>query len=94
MCVLYICHLLAFGYYSKYSNIKLGKDSDEPEYGDATWFMMLFACGIGVGLFFFGVAEPIFHYAFPNRWDLRERICLSECCGFTIVRKLSCLRFM
>ncbi len=56
-------------YFSKYSNIKLGKDDEKPEYGDATWFMMLFACGIGVGLFFFGVAEPIFHYAFPNRYS-------------------------
>ncbi len=55
-------------YFSKYSKIKLGKDTDEPEYGDATWFMMLFACGIGVGLFFFGVAEPIFHYTGKNRW--------------------------
>ena len=55
-------------YCSKYSNIKLGKDTDVPEYSDPTWFMMLFACGIGVGLFFFGVAEPIFHYIGPNRY--------------------------
>lgn len=56
-------------YCSKYSNIKLGKDSDVPEYSDPTWFMMLFACGIGTGLFFFGVAEPLFHYTGANRYS-------------------------
>jgi choline-glycine betaine transporter len=49
-------------YFSKYSNLKLGKDNESPEYNGVSWFMMLFACGIGVGLFFYGVAEPIFHY--------------------------------
>ena len=54
-------------YFSKYSNLKLGKPDDKPEYNDVTWFVMLFACGIGVGLFFYGVAEPIFHYTGKNR---------------------------
>jgi choline-glycine betaine transporter len=55
-------------YCSKYANIKLGKPNDKPEYNDVTWFVMLFACGIGVGLFFYGVAEPIFHYTGRNRY--------------------------
>ena len=55
-------------YFSKYSNIKLGKPDDKPEYNDLTWFVMLFACGIGVGLFFYGVSEPIFHYTGKNRY--------------------------
>jgi len=55
-------------YFSKYSNLKLGKPDDKPEYNDVTWFVMLFACGIGVGLFFYGVAEPIFHYTGKNRY--------------------------
>ena len=54
-------------YFSKYSNIKLGKPDDKPEYNDVTWFVMLFACGIGVGLFFYGVAEPIYYYTGKNR---------------------------
>ena len=54
---------------SKYSNIKLGRPDDEPEYNNFTWFMMLFACGVGVGLFFYGVAEPIFHYTKLNRYS-------------------------
>ncbi|XP_063675063.1 uncharacterized transporter Mb0941-like [Bolinopsis microptera] len=56
-------------YFSKYGNMKLGQDDEVPEYNDATWFCMLYACGIGVGLFFFGVAEPIWHYAYPNRYN-------------------------
>ena len=49
-------------YFSKYGEMKLGKDDEEPEFSDVSYFTMLFASGIGVGLFYFGVAEPIFHY--------------------------------
>ncbi|KAL5262838.1 hypothetical protein ACHWQZ_G008284 [Mnemiopsis leidyi] len=49
-------------YFSKYGKCKLGKDNDEPEFSDAEWFSMLFACGIGIGLFFFSVSEPLRHY--------------------------------
>ena len=56
-------------YCSKYSNLKLGNQDDEPEYNTFTWFMMLFACGVGVGLFFYGVAEPIYHYTSRNRYS-------------------------
>jgi len=55
-------------YFSKYGNLKLGKDDDEVEYPDGSWFCMLFACGVGVGLFFYGVGEPIAHYTSPNRY--------------------------
>ena len=50
-------------YFSKYSKLKLGRDDEKPEYSDATYFTMLFAAGVGIGLFYFGVAEPIYHYA-------------------------------
>lgn len=53
---------IAIVYFSKYGELKLGRDDDEPEFSDASYFTMLFAAGIGVGFFFFGVAEPIFHY--------------------------------
>ena len=54
---------------SKYSDVKLGNEDDVPEYNNFSWFMMLFSCGIGVGLFFYGVAEPIFHYTNRNRYS-------------------------
>jgi len=46
----------------KYANIKIGKDDDEPEYSFATWFSMLFSAGVAVGLFYYSVAEPVYHY--------------------------------
>jgi choline-glycine betaine transporter len=49
-------------YVSRLGKMKLGRPDDEPEYPAASWFMMMFSAGIGIGLFFFGVAEPIFHY--------------------------------
>jgi choline-glycine betaine transporter len=49
-------------YVSKLGKLKMGKPGDKPEYPTASWFMMMFSCGVGIGLFFFGVAEPIFHY--------------------------------
>ena len=48
--------------FSKYSKLKLGRDDDKPEFSDITYFTMLFACGIGIGIFYFSVAETIFHY--------------------------------
>ncbi|MFO7190943.1 MULTISPECIES: BCCT family transporter [Thermocrispum] len=51
-----------------FGDIKLGKDDDEPEFGVLSWFCMLFAAGMGIGLVFWGVAEPLSHYAgVPNR---------------------------
>ncbi|MED0671199.1 glycine betaine uptake BCCT transporter [Aneurinibacillus aneurinilyticus] len=60
--------LLLFALYlamSKYGKIKLGKDDDEPEYSLPTWFAMLFSAGMGIGLVFWGVSEPLSHYLTP-----------------------------
>ena len=47
---------------SSLGNINLGNDEEEPEFGFLSWLAMLFAAGMGVGLMFFGVAEPLTHY--------------------------------
>lgn len=47
---------------SRYGLIKFGKDQDQPEYSFFAWISMLFSCAMGVGLVFWGVAEPINHY--------------------------------
>ena len=57
-----ICIFLVF---SRYGHIKLGKDDDEPEFGTISWISMMFAAGMGIGLLFYGVAEPISHFAAP-----------------------------
>lgn len=50
---------------SKYGNIKLGRDDEEPEYSTASWLFMLFAAGMGIGLVFWGAAEPLSFYLDP-----------------------------
>lgn len=51
--------------FTKYGNIRLGRDDDRPEFGYLTWFAMLFSAGMGIGLVFWGVAEPMYHYYDP-----------------------------
>ncbi|HHQ69235.1 MAG TPA: BCCT family transporter [Halothiobacillaceae bacterium] len=50
---------------SKYGDIKLGPDHATPQYSFPAWFAMLFSAGYGIALLFFGVAEPVLHYASP-----------------------------
>lgn len=51
--------------FSKYGDIKLGKDSDKPEFSNVVWFSMLFGAGMGIGLVFFGAWEPMSHFVNP-----------------------------
>ncbi|SDJ80583.1 glycine betaine uptake BCCT transporter [Sediminibacillus albus] len=48
---------------SPVGRIKLGKSDDKPEFSRPTWIAMLFSAGMGIGLVFWGTAEPISHYA-------------------------------
>lgn len=59
--------LLAVAYLglSRYGDIKLGPDHAEPDFSYHSWFAMLFSAGMGIGLMFFGVAEPVMHYMSP-----------------------------
>ncbi|MBE7326011.1 BCCT family transporter [Nocardioides sp. Y6] len=50
---------------SRYGALRLGKDDDQPAYSNLSWFAMLFAGGIGTVLMFWGVAEPMSHFATP-----------------------------
>ena len=50
---------------SRYGNIKLGPDDSEPEFSTPTWVAMMFATGMGIGLMFWGVAEPLTHLNAP-----------------------------
>ncbi|MDM8559906.1 BCCT family transporter [Candidatus Parabeggiatoa sp. HSG14] len=47
---------------SRYGNIRLGDDNEKPEFSYFSWFAMLFSAGMGIGLVFFGIAEPIYHF--------------------------------
>ncbi len=66
--VLAVAFFLIFVIYlagSKLGTIKLGPEHSEPDYSYASWFAMLFSAGMGIGLMFFSVAEPLMHYVDP-----------------------------
>lgn len=50
---------------SKWGRIRLGADDEKPEYSTISWFAMLFGSGMGIGLVFWSVAEPLSHYIAP-----------------------------
>ena len=54
---------------SSHGRIKLGPDHSEPDYSYRSWFAMLFSAGMGIGLMFFGVAEPVMHFTDPPVGD-------------------------
>ncbi|GAB3181950.1 BCCT family transporter [Nesterenkonia halophila] len=64
-----ICTLfIAFGIwaaFSKAGSIRLGRDDEKPEFSLMSWFTMLFSAGMGIGLVFWGVAEPLWHFTAP-----------------------------
>ena len=51
--------------FSKYGQIPLGREGEEPQYTTVSWVAMMFATGMGIGLVFYGVAEPLAHYVTP-----------------------------
>ncbi|APG94378.1 BCCT family transporter [Sinorhizobium americanum] len=50
---------------SRLGKIRLGQDDERPEFRTASWICMMFSVGMGIGLMFWGVAEPIFHFSTP-----------------------------
>ncbi|MEJ8475141.1 BCCT family transporter [Roseibium algae] len=63
--MLFFCIALAF---SRFGDIRLGADDDRPEFSTASWIAMLFAAGMGVGLLFWAVAEPLTHFEFARQY--------------------------
>ena len=50
---------------SRFGKIPLGGDAEEPEYSTSSWVSMMFATGMGIGLIFYGVGEPLYFYMSP-----------------------------
>ncbi|MET3732913.1 BCCT family transporter [Moheibacter stercoris] len=57
--VIFLIYLI----FSKYGNIRLGRNNSKPDYSFFSWISMLFAAGMGIGLMYFSVAEPMQHYS-------------------------------
>lgn len=70
---------------SRYGNLRLGDDDDEPEYSYPVWFAMLFAAGMGATLMFWGAAEPLNHAYNPPRggYDSMSREAIIQAFEFT-----------
>ena len=47
---------------SRHGSVRLGDDDSRPEFSNFSWFAMLFSAGVGIGILFFGVAEPVFYF--------------------------------
>jgi choline/glycine/proline betaine transport protein len=64
--------------FSRYGHIRLGGDDAVPEFRYLTWFTMLMAAGMGIGLVFFGVAEPVLHYLQPLEAESGSQAAIHE----------------
>ena len=75
-------------YFSKYGKMKLGKPDDKPDFNDLTYFTMLFAAGIGIGLFYFGVGKSLsLRYSSLNLAYLSTGEHSYRCSRFTLAIK-------
>jgi len=81
--VAFIFFFVIFLGFSRYGDIRLGPDHATPDYSMLTWLSMLFAAGMGIGLMFFGVAEPLMHYLSPPTADKGSVAAVQEAMKMT-----------
>ncbi|MCB1984184.1 MAG: BCCT family transporter [Burkholderiales bacterium] len=77
--VVCVCWLL----FSRHGNLKLGAQNDKPQYSFLAWLAMLFAAGMGMGLVFWGVAEPLHHYHMPPTAEPQSPDAVAEAMRFS-----------
>jgi len=78
--ILFFCFYLAFGRFGK---IRLGGDDAEPEFSNISWFAMLFSAGMGIGIMFFSIAEPVSHFSNPPRATASDAQSAIQAMNFT-----------
>lgn len=61
----FVLFVIWLGFFSKFKNFRLGDDNEKPEYSYISWFAMLFSAGMGIGLVFWGTAEPLNFFINP-----------------------------
>ena len=75
--IVFFCIFLIF---SPIGKLKLGKPNDKPEFNTVSWFAMLFSAGMGIGLVFYGAAEPMADFASPPNADPKQQqLTLKHC---------------
>ncbi|WP_419723520.1 BCCT family transporter [Staphylococcus nepalensis] len=73
--IVFFCVFLIF---SPIGKLKLGKPNDKPEFNTVSWFAMLFSAGMGIGLVFYGAAEPMADFAAPPNADPKTTVAYTE----------------
>ncbi|UXR68818.1 BCCT family transporter [Staphylococcus sp. IVB6246] len=73
--IVFFCIFLIF---SPIGKLKLGRPNDKPEFNTISWFAMLFSAGMGIGLVFYGAAEPLSHFAAPPTADPMTKQAFAE----------------
>ncbi|EKV26268.1 High-affinity choline uptake protein BetT [Caenispirillum salinarum AK4] len=68
---------------SRHARLRMGGNDERPEFGTVAWLTMLFAAGMGIGLVFWGVAEPLTHYLEPPDADPRTAEALRQSLRYT-----------
>ncbi len=76
---LFVCVYLMF---SRFGKIRLGSDDSRPEFSNFSWFAMLFSAGVGIGILFFGIAEPMFYFDNSEPWGYPNNP-FADMAGFT-----------
>ncbi|MCC5940793.1 MAG: BCCT family transporter [Balneolaceae bacterium] len=71
--------------FSKFGSIRLGGQDSEPEFSTMAWFAMLFSAGMGIGLMFFAVAEPMWHLLYPPHSEPGSTGAVRDAMGVTFL---------
>lgn len=71
--------------FSRYGDLKLGPDDSTPDFSFLSWIAMLFAAGMGIGLMFYGVGEPMTHYLTPPTAEPRSVAAVREAMSVTFL---------
>lgn len=71
--------------FSKYGSIRLGGEDAEPDFSTMAWFAMLFSAGMGIGLMFFAVAEPMWHLLYPPHAETGTTEAVRDAMGVTFL---------
>lgn len=71
--------------FSKFGSIRLGGEDAKTEFSTASWFAMLFSAGMGIGLMFFAVAEPMWHLLYPPHAEVGSTDSVRDAMGITFL---------
>ncbi len=71
--------------FSRFGSIRLGGNDAKPEFSTMAWFAMLFSAGMGIGLMFFAVAEPMWHLLYPPHAEVGSAAAFRDAMGVTFL---------